>query len=93
MLIDGFHAYKEAFVEITKIEKFKVVAETEGFELNDYLLSLQPLLALARDNPTIDHLQSKYTVLHLKLKKQYENWPKELFSEWATRSKEKMKKF
>ena len=91
LLTDGFTAFKEAFQELQKLDKFKSIADTE-FDITDYLLNLQTSLKIAKENLTIDNLVSKYTVNNLKLKKQHDSWNKEIFSDWAARSKEKMKK-
>lgn len=91
LLTDGFTAFKESFHELLKLDKYRNIAETE-FDITDYLLNLQPNLKVAKEMLTIDNLVSKYTVNNLKLKKQQDSWNKEIFSEWAARSKDKMKK-
>jgi hypothetical protein len=51
------------------------------------LLNLQTNINIKMDSLTIDALISKYTVNILKLKKQFDSWPKDLIGDWSTRSK------
>lgn len=92
LLSDGFTAYKEAFLELTKMEKYKAVNDTYGFDINEYLLGVQSAINITKDILSIDGVVSKYAVNIIKLKKNYDSWPKELISDWNTKSKEKMKK-
>jgi hypothetical protein len=88
----GFNAYKESFVELLKQEKYKTVSETEGFNINEYLLEIQSNININKDAMTIDNLVSKYTVNMIKLKKAYPHWPKDMISDWSTKAKERLKK-
>jgi hypothetical protein len=91
LLIDGFNAFKEAFHELSKAEKYRIIDAT-SIDISDFLLSIQPNINVSKDNLLVDNLVAKYTVNILKLKKLHEEWPKEFFAEWSAKSKDKMKK-
>ena len=56
----------------------------------DHLVNMLPNLNIVKETITIDNLVSKASVLLLRLKKAYEAWPKEFYSEWSGKAKEKM---